>query len=245
MNNEIEYSESGSPIYRYSKRDKPFTPALGSPHMEEIEAHLAQHLGEPESVFHELASHLVHIDVHLFPPTQKYPFYTLATSGMSAQPMKAPEGYPEYQYAELLIHLPPDWPINPKPGRTNADIPENTYWPVRSLQFLTRFPHEYDTWLGPSHTIPNGDPPAPFADNTGFSGMMLIWPVTLPEAFARLELPEKTLNFYLLFPLYREEMEYKLKKGSDALLNRLNKAGISPVVDIKRKNACAKRFGLF
>ncbi|WP_445322382.1 suppressor of fused domain protein [Paenibacillus sp. IHBB 10380] len=40
-------------------------------------------------------------------------------------------------------------------------------------------------------------------------------------------------------PLYTEEMNFKLKNnGADALLAKLEKAGVDEKVDIKRKNVC-------
>jgi hypothetical protein len=61
-----EFSDSGSPIYRHKPRDKPFEMAFGDAgHIQLVEAHISQHLGEPETVFHELVSDLVHIDVHI------------------------------------------------------------------------------------------------------------------------------------------------------------------------------------
>ena len=43
------------------------------------------------------------------------------------------------------------------------------------------------------------------------------------------------INFYQLFPLYKEELEYKQKYGTDALLDRFNK-DIIPIVNNKREN---------
>lgn len=57
------------------------------------------------------------------------------------------------RYAELVISLPPFWPLDEQSWRD-----ERHYWPVRLLKTLGRLPHEYDTWLGVGHTIPNGDP---------------------------------------------------------------------------------------
>ncbi|RYY52219.1 MAG: suppressor of fused domain protein, partial [Chitinophagaceae bacterium] len=48
-----------------------------------------------------------------------------------------------------------------------------------------------------------------------------------------------------MLPLYAEEMDYKLKKGSDALLTQLDKYNIGEIIDVNRKNTCKKRFGLF
>jgi hypothetical protein len=39
-------------------------------------------------------------------------------------------------------------------------------------------------------------------------------------------------------------MDFKLKKGTDALIDRFEEYNVSDVVDINRKNTCAKK-GLF
>ena len=43
------------------------------------------------------------------------------------------------------------------------------------------------------------------------------------------------VNFYQVIPLYRDELEYKLEHGVDALLDKM--AGISFVVDPARQDA--------
>ncbi len=65
--------------------------------------------------------------------------------------------------------------------------------------------------------------------------------LTLGGEFYKLKVgDEKVINFYCLYPLYKEEMNYKLKKGSDALLDKFEKYNVTDVVDIKRRNTCLK-----
>ena len=50
-------------------------------------------------------------------------------------------------------------------------------------------------------------------------------------------LPTKgKINFYQVLPLYKEELEYKMKYGTAKLLEKLSNASV--VVDINRKNYC-------
>lgn len=240
-----EHSESGQPIYRYeAPKEREIRPAFGdSDNIEAISAHVAKHIAEPDFVFHELISDLVHIDVHMVPPGPGRDYHTLVTSGMSDKPMTVPEGAEEYRYAELVIRLPASWPIDQEAHKIEAN-----YWPIRWVKILARFPHEFETWLADGHTIPTGDPPEPYADNTKLCCMMLAATALSPEAFHTLELPDRVIHFWSLVPLYREEMEYKLKRGSEALLERLDKVGDAEkieVVNVNRPNACGKRFWLF
>jgi len=138
----LERSTSGSPIYRYGPRTKPFEVAIDNPDMERIQQHIEKHIGEVAMVYHELISDLVHIDIFWIKPTPNRNFHTLITGGMSARPMKAPPQAKEFQYAELLVCLPPEWSLDEE-----AFKDERYYWPIRQLKMLARFPHEYDTWL--------------------------------------------------------------------------------------------------
>lgn len=239
----MEKSGSGSPIYRYDENSKrPFEGPSGESSLEAITDHIEKHVGEVSMVFHELISDQVHIDVHWVKPTAERPFHTLVTSGMSDKPMNVPEGFEEVAYAELSICLPGDWEISDEAFRV-----ENNYWPVRWLKMLSRFPHEYNTWLGFGHTMPNGNPAEPFADNTAMNTMLLLPTVTLDEAFRTLKLPNKTIHFYALVPLYTEEVELKMKKGVDALFDGFEKHNVSDLLKLDRPNTAKKKkfLGLF
>jgi len=94
--------------------------------------------------------------------------------------------------------------------------------------------------------MPNGDPPEPYAPNTTLCGVVLLPSVTVPEAFATLQIDaEKEVHFLSLVPLYREEMDLKLRKGTDALLERFDKQGVDDTIDPRRINTARKRFGFF
>ena len=235
---DIERSEHGDPIYRHERREKPFDPAFGDEkNIEAISEHIAEFVGPPDNVFHEIVSDLVHVDVHFVQPTKKRNYITLVTSGMSDRPMNAPEGQETKRYAELMICLPPDWKMSEK-----AFEKERWYWPIRWLKTLARLPHEYDTWLWEGHTVPNGDPPEPFADNTDLCCAYLLRPALFPKEFFKLPLSKKkTVRFFCLVPLYADETEFKLKNGSDALIDRLDDAGVTELLDIERPSVCRRR----
>jgi hypothetical protein len=220
----------------------PFEPAGGdSATIEAIGRHIEKHIAPVETVFHEIVSDLVHVDIHFIPPDDDRPFITLVTSGMSERPMSVPPGLEEFQYAELVALLPPDWPLSQEEFQDEAN-----YWPVRWLKILARLPHEYDTWLSYGHTVPNGDPPEPFAEDTQLCCMMLAPPLLFGEKFHELKVnDEKTIRFWSVIPLYLEEMELKMKKGSEAVFERFDKFNIDEVIDPVRKNVAKKKFGFF
>lgn len=139
---------------------------------------------------HEIVSDLVHVDIHIVKPIAERPFYTILTSGMSDRPMTVPEGAEAFQYAELMICLPDTWLLH-----EDELEDESNYWPIRLLKMLARLQHEYDTWLAIDHTVPNGDPSEPYADNTDFVCALLAVPAMEDEDFWRLEVsPDKAIS---------------------------------------------------
>ena len=208
--------------------DDPIVTAIGE--------HVVKYIGPVADVFHERVSDVVRIDLLVVGPDEGRPFTTLVTCGMSELPMRVPLEnpddlglIPELRFAELLLALPPDWPLTPEAFQDEAN-----YWPVRWLKRLARLPHQMDGWLGIGHTIPNGDPPRPLGPNTPFAGWLIDEPVRLPREVQKLRVADRAINFYAAVPLYPAEMEYKLKNGGAALAQLLDRAKVSELIDVTR-----------
>ncbi|MCA8922679.1 MAG: suppressor of fused domain protein [Planctomycetes bacterium] len=233
---EPEVSPGGSRIYRHQRR-VPFAPTAGSAdNVEAITAHIEATVGPIAHVLHEVVSDLVHVDLHVVEPSEARPYLLLVTSGMSEVPMRVP---PEVDpsglgYAELAIQLPSDWPMEASLWRDEAN-----FWPLRWLKILARLPHAYDTWLGVGHTIPNGDPPRPFAPTTAQCGVILVRAGLIAEDFVELEHEGKRIEFFQLVPLHADEMDFKLEHGADALFARFAERELSLIVDPQRPSVLA------
>jgi hypothetical protein len=229
-----ETSPGGSPILRHPARNREWEPATAdNPDVvTAIEGHIARYFGAAETVWHELASDLVHIDVHVTPPSLDRPRYTLVTSGMSDLPMKVPPAI-DTPYAELMMALPPDWPLTAEAFRDEA-----AYWPVRLLKTIARLPHAFDTWIGPGHSIPNGDPPEPYAPGVPFTGV-LVAPVLRCEPAARTIVTSKgrRISLLALIPVHQAEMNLKLASGTAALYDAFDRAEVSEVLDPTRPSS--------
>lgn len=235
-----EITAGGSVVHRHEPGMRDREPTQGSDsNIERISQHIEEHIGEIEGVWHEIVSDLVHIDIHSVAPTEDRPFRTLVTSGMSDLAMTTPDDATEYQFLELMICLPDDWPVSEK-----AFADENNYWPARWLKRLARFPHEYDTWLFYGHTLPNGEPPKPFAENNHFTGWLLMPPRLAPDMFQELEVDEdRTIHFAALFPLFEEEMQLKLEFGTEVLFERMVRNKVTELLDIHRENVALSDYG--
>jgi Suppressor of fused protein (SUFU) len=246
MSSDDEVSPGGSNIFRHEAAEREWT-APEHAEAEEIEEHLARFIGEASWVFHEIVSDLVHLDVHIVEPTAERDWWTLFTTGMSALPMTVPEGCEALRYAELMVMLPADWKVREMKVTPPPPDLEQWYWPIRWLKQLARLPHDYGTWIGFGHTIPNGDPAEPFAPDTKLCGWALIPPITIPDEGRSVELSDgREVHFYCLHAVHHAEMSLKLNKGMDALLDAFEKHDVSEVLDLNRKPATRRKlFGLF
>lgn len=189
-----------------------------------IEAHINEHFGESDSVFHEIVSPDIHLDLYLVEPSKERPYYTIVTVGMGAYEMNVPEELLDYQMqrAELVICLPPTWEFK--------SDKERDYWPLRLLKSIARLPIYNNGWLAWGHSITNEEP---YDNSAPFSGCMLVNPVASSEDANACVLPSgDEVNFYQIIPLYEAEMQYKVKNGAQSLLDLMRH--VSHVLDPKR-----------
>lgn len=223
-------------LKKKNQKNQPVTDSMylySEKELNEYEAYIEKSLGHYDNVFHEIVSPDIHLDVIIVPPTEANSFYKLVTMGMGAYTMNVPQELKEYEleHAELIMYLPADWNI----GSDN----EKDYWPIRYLKVLARLPLQLDTWLGFGHTVQGNADMAPFAENTKLSSIMLLTALNLEGEIMELRLSSgKKLNFYQLFPIYKEELEYKQQTSAEKLLALFDGEDFSPVLNINRKNYC-------
>ena len=234
-----ERSESGAPIHRYKPRETGWVPPdMADNSIDAISNHVEAHIGPIATVWHEIMSDLVHVDVHQVAPTADRPYWTLVTSGMSDKPMAAPPGREAWRFAELMLCLPAEWKMMETDFKDSAN-----YWPIRWLKILARFPHEYKTWLCWGHSMPNGDPAEPLDSSVPFDGVMLLRPQTVPKEFWSLKIrDDKVIQLFSVIPLFPGEMRLKLKEGAETLEKRFEQRKVSEIVDPFRPDVSKKEW---
>lgn len=209
------------PKYLYSQND-----ALA------LEDYITQQYGEVETVFHELKSPDIHLDIYVIKPTQQENYYKLVTVGVGAYQMQVPQNLQGLgmDRAELVIFLPSDWNIK---GIKDVD-----YWPIRMMKMVGRLPIVCKTWIGEGHSIASQDG-NPYAENTRQNSCFLLCSMSEEGEARSLLLPSgKKVRFYEIIPTYQEEMDYKLQNGCQALVQKLYENGITKTIDPQRKNVC-------
>lgn len=182
---------------------------------------LEENFGPIENMYHETAADLP-LDIVSVPKTEDMPFQKLFTIGMHSKEMAVPAAFAaqELAYAELALFLK---------KRPAGD------WPFALLKTVAAMPFQQNTWLSDHHTIDLG---GPIVADHGFCGVLLL---SLHGTDSELRLPDrKKVNYYLLVPLYAQEMQFARAQGVDALLDRFDERGITPVFDPDRPNCCTE-----
>ena len=208
------------PLFFYTKKEQ-----------EQYESYITQQYGPFTEVLHEIVSPDIHLDIILIPPTEKNPYYKLITMGMGAYKMNVPPhlAQNELERAELVLYLPPTWNIH-------SDKDEH-FWPIRQLKTLGRLPINGNTWLGFGHTVSTDAENSPFAANTKFCSMMLVMATNQNQQVLDLRIDGLgKINMYQLFPLYKEELEYKQDAGAQSLLALFSNEDLLPVLNNSRRN---------
>lgn len=205
-----------------------------APNRDGLIAHISQHLGQPQrDVIQEIIPNTPSVAIHVIRRESDHKSeceQILVTVGMSSLPMTVPDGGEAYQYAELVLRLPLDWPLS-----TESFGRAENFWPIEWLRRIAMYPHQYDTWLGGPHAIiANDEPPKPFASNTHLSCLLLL---ASPQDWGRWQRPDgHDVVFYEVFPLYSEERDYEIAHDLPALLQMFEEYGIRRVVNPTRAN---------
>jgi len=206
--------------------------------IEAVGDHVEKYIGKVGPVLHEKVSPAVHVDVSVVLADEKRPYHTLVTSGMAELPMPVPSELEDGRFAELMICLPKEWPIDPASFKD-----ENFWWPIRVLKDTARFPHLAKTWVHHGHTVINGDE-KPYASGTKMCSVVLTQPRTVGQEGHIIRLGKKrNARLWAIVPLYREELDWKLRDGFEPLEKALKVAGYNETLDPQRENVALKQFG--
>ncbi len=233
---ELDVEEDSSPVTRSSNWD-----LLGESFTEQIREHVEEHIGAVDRVMHEVVGDNIHLDLFVVPQGRGRDYLTVVTSGLSDKPMSVPKGQEGLRYAELLMRLPPSWPLfreSVKDGRHG--------WPIDCLKVLARLVGEDDLSLSCGEVVPNGDPPLPYHDSTQLCGVFLTNPRLEHGGLGHKAVGgQSVVNFYEVVPIYVEELLYRQRRGAEALKQRLLGDGRVHVVQPDRDNAAPVRRPFF
>lgn len=213
-------------------RDKP----QYTEHYELVDQHIGSYFdGCSITVFHEIPTLDIHLDVYRIRPTNSQ-FDVLLTSGMSTIAMNVIEGAKNaasLRFAEVMALIPKGIDFGKiYPSGTKYD------WIISMVKQTAKFPHFYDTWIGVGHTLQAHEQLKPYSNDTDFCGCLVLPTMTFPVAFQKIKSPHGIINIYGLFPLYKEELQFKIEYGFNEFTKLLIANNTKEVIDFNRTNYC-------
>ena len=207
-----EKSPGGSNIIRHENRHESWKTRIGftkesAEFAEARESVYERFFGKAASVFHEVIPLIPHIDVYTFDRGHNgRNFYTLVTGGMKNLEMSVPvdvrrKRWPDgaARRVELIFY---------------CSEPKEEY--LKTIKWLARFPHDWKTWIGPGHTLPTENIPAPLWGNPVLNTILFMPTIVRPDATLsdELTLAGEPVDFLWVVPLTTPECNLKLEKGS-------------------------------
>lgn len=164
-------------------------------------------------VNHEIISPLVHVDIWCVPPASDRPWVTMLTSGMAELAQPAHPKFKGYSRIELVMAVPPDWPLAADPG-----TPSTRTWPLQLLREIARYPHVMGKPVGLGHTL---EAPALARNDLGYSAVMLGAPSVFGDGDVRFRVRREEVVFLSVIPIFPAELAFARHAGSSALWDRL------------------------
>lgn len=239
-----------------------FPPLMDLDYPQIVANHVDKSVGIHSDLFHEALSVDLHLDVLMVPPGRNRNWFTLVTCGMGLYEMEGPPESGPDSRMELAICLPPDWPPfhradsllggenaegrRPVEGLRFTDLnpPVTPYgpgtWIMWQLNWLAKAPIRHNLWFDEGHTIPNGEQAESYFPGTGLCCALLARPrrIANPD-FHRLRLADGSqVRFMSLILIHRTEMDFKLRRGHEALFDRFDERGVDELLDINRPSVC-------
>ena len=211
----------------------PKRPKANSTH-DEVVVYMEERFGSVEaSCVQELVPIMdgFSISVHVIEPNEEHPYLVFFTNGMSSRPMNVPAGQEQWRYAELAIHLPPEWL---PPHEAHGD--PQWLWPAQWLRKMAYVPHLDNSWLGrPAAIVSSDEPPVPLGPNTEQTCLLLF-----PD-FANLDPPlarsdGSMVHFYTVVPLFTEERDFERQHGMKAFFKKFVEHKVPMTVDLSRRS---------
>jgi hypothetical protein len=159
----------------------------------------------------------------------------LMTNGLSDYAMPVPEKYKDRNHAELYFCLPSYWDLTTENGK----------WVIEWIQKLAKHCIEKETWYGIGHTFPNGNPALPLSNTMKQKYLMLNAPYFLEKELSPIQTDDKEIHFLGIIPIFEDEMDYKMGKGTYKLLQKIEGKGVSELLDDYRMSCLKSKWRFF
>lgn len=159
------------------------------------------------------------------------------TNGLSNYEQPATEKNKAHKHIELVFCLPSYWDLN-------DEIPTMT-WVKTWMNKLGTHLLEKQTWYGDGHTFANGNPIEPLSPTMKQKYLMLVEPELFASELAPITLENKEIHFLCVLPLFEDEFDFKMGKGTFKLKKKLRDRGVTELLDDFRMTALKNKWRIF
>lgn len=166
------------------------------------------------------------------------PVTVLMTNGLSDYTMPVTDKWKGREHNELFFCLPTYWDME------DTENP-NFSWVYEWIFRLETFVREKQTWFGPGHTIPCGNPPAQLSPTMKQEYLIFLDPLFLEEALEPMQIGEKTVRFLSIVPIFGDELDYKMGKGTHKIIKKFIAKKIDERLDDYRPSVLKSRMRFF
>lgn len=166
------------------------------------------------------------------------PVTVLMTATLSTYEMPVLEKWKGREFNEIYFCLPSYWDLK------DVDNP-NFSWVYTWLFKLERFVREKNTWFGPGHSIPTANPEVPISETMKQEYFFFSDPILLKEELAPVVDATKTIHFLAIIPIYGDELDYKMGKGTLKFIRKFIQRKNDEKIDDYRKSILDSRMRFF
>lgn len=153
-------------------------------------------------------------DLLLLSLEKNSPITVVMTNGLFTKNMPVPEKYKNRNRCELYFCLPDYWDWE------DVENPRMN-WVFTWIQKFAKHLLEKDTWYGPGHSFPAGNPPEAISETMQQKYFMLADPLLLEHELTPILLEsEEEVHFYGIIPIFEDEFDFKVAKTTVKFLKK-------------------------
>jgi hypothetical protein len=166
------------------------------------------------------------------------PVTVLMTASLSDYRMPVLEKWIGREFNEIFFCLPAYWDFD------DLENP-NFSWIYTWIYKLERFVRDRNTWFGPGHTIPTANPEVAISELMQQEYFIFLDPILLEKELAPISSEGKTIHFLSIVPIFGDELDFKMGKGTQKFVRKLIQRNMDEKLDDYRKSALSSRLRFF
>ena len=178
------------------------------------------------------------IDLLLISTEKRSPIQLLVSNGLSSYEQPVPDKYATLKHIEIYFCLPSYWELE---DRENPRM----NWVQPWIQKLAKHLIDKQTWYGVGHTFPNGNPVEAISPSMQQKYFLLNSPTYLSEELKPLQVGDKIVEFLAIVPIFEDELDYKMGKGTYKLQKKFLDKNITELLDDYRMSTLKNKWRIF